>query len=220
MGESIFFSKNSCYSLALATPSGCIVVSCWVIAESYLTLCDPIDCSLPGPSVHRISQAKSGLPFPFPGSLPNWGIEPESPAPAGGSFTTESPGKPYFIVAMPKLRRWPQGWTARWMKWQILREIQQNWGSLDLRLEGEEHSLMCCPNSARALPFQVGKGLRLTSFEFLSTCLRVYWSEEWNKGHLTRTFRKYRQRWYTMKGHLLPESGKVLVGGHLWGIKK
>ena len=36
----------------------------------------------------------SGLPFPFPGDLPNSGIEAESPALAGRFFATESPGKP------------------------------------------------------------------------------------------------------------------------------
>ena len=36
----------------------------------------------------------SGLPSPPPGDLPNPGIEPESPALAGGCFTTEPPGKP------------------------------------------------------------------------------------------------------------------------------
>ena len=36
----------------------------------------------------------SGLPFPSPGDLPDPGIEPVSPALAGGSFTTKPPGKP------------------------------------------------------------------------------------------------------------------------------
>ena len=39
------------------------------------------------------------LPFPPPGNLPNSGIECgplESPALAGGFFTTEPPGKPYY----------------------------------------------------------------------------------------------------------------------------
>ena len=35
----------------------------------------------------------SGLPFPSPGDLPHPGIEPASPALAGGFFTTELPGK-------------------------------------------------------------------------------------------------------------------------------
>ena len=36
----------------------------------------------------------SGLPFPPPGDLPDPGIEPMSPALAGGFFTSEPPGKP------------------------------------------------------------------------------------------------------------------------------
>ena len=36
----------------------------------------------------------SELPFPPPGDLPDPGIQPESPALAGGFFTTEPPGKP------------------------------------------------------------------------------------------------------------------------------
>ena len=36
-----------------------------------LTLCDPMDCSLPGSSAHW-----NGLPFPSPEDLPDPGIEP------------------------------------------------------------------------------------------------------------------------------------------------
>ena len=31
---------------------------CWLVAQSCLTLCDPVNCSLPGSSVHGISQAR------------------------------------------------------------------------------------------------------------------------------------------------------------------
>ena len=46
-----------------------------------LTLCDPMDCSPPGSSVHGILQARipSGLPCPHPGYLPDPGC-PVSPA--------------------------------------------------------------------------------------------------------------------------------------------
>ena len=40
----------------------------------------------------------SGLPFPFPGNLPNPGIEPTSPVLAGRFFTTELPGKPSHVI--------------------------------------------------------------------------------------------------------------------------
>ena len=54
-----------------------------------------MDRSPPGSPVHRILQAKilEGLPFPFPGDLPNPGIKPESlmsPALAGKFFTTSA----------------------------------------------------------------------------------------------------------------------------------
>ena len=51
---------------------------------------------LPGPSVHGISQARvmERVPFPSPGDLPDPGMEPVSPALAGGFFTSESQGKP------------------------------------------------------------------------------------------------------------------------------
>ena len=38
--------------------------------QLFLTLCDPMDCSLPGSSVHGILQAIMGSPCPPPGDLP------------------------------------------------------------------------------------------------------------------------------------------------------
>ena len=45
------------------------------------TLCDPMDCSLPGSFIHGISRQEywSGLPFPSLGDLPNPGIKLRSP---------------------------------------------------------------------------------------------------------------------------------------------
>ena len=40
----------------------------------------------------------SGLPFPSPGDLPDPGIEPKSPALAGGFFTTEPSGKTLALL--------------------------------------------------------------------------------------------------------------------------
>ena len=54
-------------------------------AQSWQTLCDPMDCSLPGSSVHGIFQAitMDWLPFPPPGDGPNPEIKPMFPvAPA------------------------------------------------------------------------------------------------------------------------------------------
>ena len=51
-------------------------------AQSCPTLCDPVDCNLPGFSVHGISQATilEWVAIPFSGSLPNPGIKSVSPA--------------------------------------------------------------------------------------------------------------------------------------------
>ena len=64
-------------------------------AQSCPTLCDPMDCSPPGSSVHWILQAKilGWVAFPSPGDLPNPGIELASltsPALAEGSFITRA----------------------------------------------------------------------------------------------------------------------------------
>ena len=63
-----FFTSICCY--------------CCLVSKSCQTLCHPMDCSLPGSSVHGILQARilSRLPCPPPGDLPNPGIEPRAPA--------------------------------------------------------------------------------------------------------------------------------------------
>ena len=47
--------------------AGGMLFSCCLIAQSCSTLCDPMDCSLPGSSVHGISQARilewAAIPF-------------------------------------------------------------------------------------------------------------------------------------------------------------
>ena len=54
-----------------------------------------MDCSPPGPSVHGLSQAGilGWVAVPFPGDLPDPGIELASPALVDRFFTTEPPGK-------------------------------------------------------------------------------------------------------------------------------
>ena len=67
--------------------------------QSCPALCDPINCSPLGFSVHEILQARipGWVAMPFFRDLPDWGIEPVclmSPALAGGFFTIVPPGKP------------------------------------------------------------------------------------------------------------------------------
>ena len=65
-------------------------------AQSCLTLCDPMDCSPPGSSVHGILQARilEWVAIPSPGDLHNPGIKPGSPALQADSLLSEPPEKP------------------------------------------------------------------------------------------------------------------------------
>ena len=65
-----------------------------LVAQSYLTHCDLVDCSLPGSSVHGDSPGKNTGVGSLSGDLPNPVIEPRSPALQVDSLLSEPPGKP------------------------------------------------------------------------------------------------------------------------------
>ena len=81
-----------------------VVFNCQVISDSFLTLCT-IACQ--GPLSVGFARQKywSGLPFPYPGYIPDPRIEPTSPTLAGGFFTTEPPGKPNGILLSHRKER-------------------------------------------------------------------------------------------------------------------
>ena len=64
MGIIILPNSQSCYNDVIinirhnAWHSSSYVVL-WLVAQSCLTLCNPMDCSLPGSSVHRDSPGKN-----------------------------------------------------------------------------------------------------------------------------------------------------------------
>ena len=130
-----WYSVTKFTSIESAMPSNHLYLIYDLVAKSYLTLCDPMDCSLPGSSVHGIFQTEgeisinptaarslsplsclgfskqeywSGLPFPSPGDLPHPGIEPVSPALQADS-TTQLPGKPpvsFILQLQREKKRW------------------------------------------------------------------------------------------------------------------
>ena len=72
-------------SLTWITPGNSFAMWKWVlVAQSGLTLCDPMNYSPPGSSAHRILHIRIlewGMqPYPSPGDPPNLGIESRSPA--------------------------------------------------------------------------------------------------------------------------------------------
>ena len=72
-----------------------------LVTQSCLTLVTPwTDASQASLSMEFSKQVYwSGLPFPFPGDLPNSGIEPESPELQTDSLTSEPPGSLLLLCA-------------------------------------------------------------------------------------------------------------------------
>ena len=70
-----------------------------LVAQLCLTLCDPMDCGLPGSSVHGILHLRTleWVAMPSPGDLPNPGIKPRSTALQEDSLPSEPAGKPYYF---------------------------------------------------------------------------------------------------------------------------
>ena len=101
------FLKKLKIELPYDLPIPFLGMSEWVseVAQLCLTLWDPMDCSLPGSSVHEIFQArvlKCGA-ISFSGDLPDPGIEPRSQIEPGSpilqvnALPSKPPGKPQGI---------------------------------------------------------------------------------------------------------------------------
>ena len=103
------------------------LVHCWIVLVIQLCpiLCDPIDWSQPGCSVHGILQARilDGLPFPPPGDLPNPGIESGSPVLQADSLPSELNQKSCMhIMWISETRLWSDFWL-----WIHESKVKNNW---------------------------------------------------------------------------------------------
>ena len=112
-------------------PKTCVKVK---IAQSCLTLCDPVDCSLPGSSVHGIFQARvlgwAAISFSR-GGHPNPGIKPRSPAlwekqwgNNWGYRLLEGTNRPLCAPGPRRREQWPHKrltktclWVSRSLRW-------------------------------------------------------------------------------------------------------
>ena len=95
---------------------------CVCVSHSVMSICDLMDCSLPGSSVHGFSmqEYQSGSPFPSPEALPHPGIEPGSPALQIDSLLTEPLGKPQTSPIMglePTTLRLRASCFTEWAWW-------------------------------------------------------------------------------------------------------
>ena len=66
------------------------------------TLCNPMDCTMPGSSVHGILQARILESLPYPGDLTSPGVKSRSPTLQADSLLSEPPGKP--IISLKGLK--------------------------------------------------------------------------------------------------------------------
>ena len=111
-----------------------------LVAQLCLTLCDPMDCSPPGFSVPGIFQARTleWIAIPFPGDLPDPGIEPRSPTLQVVSLSSE-PNRLFIVVKteynrallfsfsgmlLPACDAWNYGSRFRSMREQPKRQFQ------------------------------------------------------------------------------------------------
>ena len=78
-----------CFWEILVGPNSCVISCVRLFATPWM-----IACQAPLSMGFSRQEYWSGLPFSTPRGLPNPGIEPTSPALAGGFFTTVLPGKP------------------------------------------------------------------------------------------------------------------------------
>ena len=90
---SLFKGQGKCISFLVS-----VLLSSAKSLQSCQTLCDPMDCSLPGSSVQGLSRQEywGGLQCPPPGHLPNQGSNPgllSLPHWQVGSLPLVSPGK-------------------------------------------------------------------------------------------------------------------------------
>ena len=81
------------------------------VAQSCLTLCNPMDCSYQAPLSMEFLKPEwwSGQLFPSPGDLPYPGIEPRSPTLQADSLPSEPPGKPPYTLK--ELEKWRANWA-------------------------------------------------------------------------------------------------------------
>ena len=104
-----------------------------VCAQSCLTLCDPIDCSLPGSSVHGDSPGKNsgqGCHFLLQGIFPTQGQNPHLHLLhwQADFFISLPPGKPIIFISIRKNEIMTNWWQIEfWPEKEIIQTLNLAW---------------------------------------------------------------------------------------------
>ena len=98
-----FCFRQMCLSFPL------LFVGLCPVTQSRHTLCDPLDCSPPGSSIHEVFPERTleRLPFLPPGYLPHPGIEPTSSSPVSPALAGR-----FFITVPPIALTWKCLWLV------------------------------------------------------------------------------------------------------------
>ena len=104
--------------------------------QSCLTLCDPLDYSLPDSFVRGILQARilKWVAMPTSEDLPNPGIELGSPALQADSLPSEPLGKPAFKYNLMQMKSSTDPWVVRYKLWSAEQAVA-GWIHADLSTE-------------------------------------------------------------------------------------
>ena len=91
--EPLVCEESSGRGFATLSPPVCVCL----VTKSCLTLCDPMNCSLPAPLSIGFPRQEywSGLPFPSPDNLPNPGIDPHISCITGSFFAIWAASLPF-----------------------------------------------------------------------------------------------------------------------------
>ena len=169
------------------------------------TLCNPMDCSPPGSSVHGFSRQEysSGLPCPPPGDHPDPGIEPMSPVfPVLDSWPLAPPGKPPFGSAAPNPK------TARFHN--CARSAQQPFSSGSLTGPDQKHWLWSKFPSSHPKKVADGvSGLCRLHAEGRLRSAGDHWADPWEGGPL-------RSQGTAAEFSCITAGGQVLIGKQGW----
>ena len=140
----LFISKTShsyIYRLSLYIYSLCVV---FLVAQSCLTLCYPMDCSLPGSSVHGILQARilEWLPSSRGSSQPR--DRTQVSCIAGGLYCLSHQGSPYIVYVYSQSYGFSSGHVWVWELDHKEGWVRKNWCSWIVVLEKTLESPLDC----------------------------------------------------------------------------
>ena len=206
-----------------------------LVAQSRLTLCDPLDCSHLAPLSLEFSRREywSGLPFLSPRDLPNPGIKHGSPTWQADSLPSEPPGKPQYrdflslflasIFTLSSVISFLKPVRPGVSIWVLDIQHGPAWSLAQLQAGrmGTHGVLFLYYGEGNGTPLQ-------------SSCLENPWMEEpgglqsmgslrvghdWTTSHSLFTFMHWRRKWQPTPVFLPGESqGRgSLVGCSLWG---